>query len=77
MTGAEHRNERLGVNWIQSSFYNAGSSSCALSGESSGSSLFISPSISFVSKSQTSTNETLWALQNVKHKYSANSFDKV
>ena len=62
---------------MQSCFYNAGSSSCALSCESKVGSLFISPLITFVSKSQTLTNETLWALQNVKHKYSANSFDKV
>ena len=74
MTGAGHRNKRPEVNQIQSYFYNAGSSSSLVSGENSGS---ISPSISFVSKSQTPTAEILWALHTVKNNYLANSCDKV
>ena len=75
MTGAGHKNKRPRVNQIQSYFYNAGSSISVVSGESSGrvasceSSGSISPSISFVSKSQTATTEILWTLHAVKYNY--------
>ena len=66
MTGAGHRHKRPRVNQIPSYFYNSGSSSRVVSGESSSrvascesSGGSISPSISFVSKSQTTTAEIL------------------
>lgn len=81
MTGAWHRNKRPRV---LSYFYNAGSSSGDLFGESSvrvatceSSGSSISPSISFVNKSQTATAEILLALQTVKHNYYPNLYDKV
>ena len=59
--------------WIK--FQCGESSGTIASCQSSGSS--ISPSISFVSKSQTATTEILWAIHAVKHNYSADSCDKV
>ena len=70
MNGAGHRNKRPGAHRIQSFFYNAGSSSSGVSGESSGrvtscESSGVSPSIGLVSKSQTTTAEILWVLHTV------------
>ena len=63
-------------------FYNAGSSSSGISGESSGrvascESSGVSRSIGLVSKSQTTTAEILWVLHTVMNNYSASSCNKL
>ena len=83
MNGAGHKNNRPEAHHqIQSYFFNAGSSSSRMSGESSGrvascESGGVSSSIGLISKAQTATAEILWALHAVKHNYSASSCNKL